>query len=127
MLPVVYFLPVYTHTCTEIQQWDTDYEIWPLSQCLQCGIYNKAAVNIMGKFSDFSWEKKVFMQISRPEESGSICDNKFIVVTLLHLLHQQCLRGLILQAALRKEFAEHRTRTKQIASVWLLRPQVHSY
>lgn len=118
---------MYTHTCTGIQQWDTDYEIRPLSQCLQCGIYNKAAVNITGKFSDFSSGKKVFLQISRPEESGSICDNKLIVVSLLHLLHQQCLRGLILQAALRKEFAEHRTRTKQIAPVWLLRPQVHSY
>lgn len=103
MLSVVYFLNMYTHTCTEIQQWDTDYEIRPLSQCLQCGIYNIAAVNVMGKFSDFSWGggEKVFLQINRPEESGSICDNKLIVVSLLHLLHEQCLRGFILQAALR--------------------------
>lgn len=65
--------------------------------------------------------------MNRPEESGCICDNKLIAVSLLGLLHQQCLRGLVLQAALREELAEHRTRTKQIAPVWLPGPQVHSY
>lgn len=86
----------------------------------------KIAVSMTGKRSGVAWGNPLTPNKLRPEESRSICDDELIVMSLLHLLHQQCLRGLILQTALRKEFAEHQPRTKQIASVWLLRPQVHS-
>lgn len=63
----------------------------------------------------------------RPEESWSVCDNKLVVLSLLHLLHQQSGGLLVLQAALWQELAEHWTRTQHVVSVWLLRPQVHPY